>query len=414
VAWAIVVPLLLLFCLPGGAVFLELMRQAFPAAPMHVEDYLKKRIVLSEPPVPPSLAAEYALVAGCTVLVAFGTLSRRPLIRVPAWAVALMGHAALANALSPGKGVVWQVSWLVSGMLIGTAVGVWLGQAPAAGHRLPITPVRLLVLSGVVGCVLLTRFLENASRIALQKRVAAAVERGQGRAIFDDHGFPTLLLRWLDHSGDDDSSKYWRSLATLDLGPRAGDEHLEELIALGLRNLPGLSDLRLRRSQVTDAGLAAFQPMARLRRLSVGSRTTDAGVALLTGLPALEALDLRSTQVCGEGLGHPEAFPCLTFLSLSGSKIDDDGLAQLKGYEQLMFLDLSHTSITGAGFVHLKDLPCLTTLVLMDTPVDDRSIAYLKEMPQLRWLIVDRTRLTSSALRDLQKAHEGLLFVPSR
>jgi len=428
-AWAIVLPLLLLFCVPGGAVLLELVRQAFPHAPLSAAEYLKRRVILSEPAVPPSLVAEYVLVAGCTMLVACGTLSSRPLIRVPAWAVALMGHAALANALSPGKGLVWQLTWLVSGMLIGVAVGVWLGQgtgrgasagngaqAPAAGLRLPITPVRLLVLSGVAGCVLVARFLENYSRIALQKRVAAAVEREKGRAIFDDHSMPTLLLRWLDHTGDEDSDRYWRSLTAVDLGPRAGDEQLEELAALGLRDLPGLSDLRLRRSQVTDAGLAAVQPMTRLRRLSVGSQTTDAGVALLTGLPALEALDLRSTQVCGDGDGlcRPQAFPCLMFLSLSGTKIDDDDLAQLKGYTQLVFLDLSHTSITGAGLVHLKDLPSLTTLVLIDTPVDDGSIAHLSQMPRLRWLFVDRTRLTGPALRKLQEAQRGLLFDTQR
>jgi hypothetical protein len=374
------------------------------------------------------------LVLVSTILVVAGTLSSWAVIRGPAWAMALMGHAALANALSPGKGLVWQITWLVSGAVIGVVLGVWLGpggsrraagvsdaepmaSAPAgpagsAAGRLPITPARLVVLWGVVACVLLVRFLEDSNRVALQSRIAAAVERDEGVALFDDHSVSTLVFRWLDRPAKDESDRFRRSLTSVELGPDARDEQLLELGELGLAELPDLCALHLHRSQVADAGLAAVQPMVRLQRLSLGPGTTDAGLAQLTGLTGLHSLDLRSTQISGDGLRHPKELPGLMILNLNRTKITDADLARLKDCGNLASLYLSGTAVSDAGLAHLKDLPNLFFLELIDTGISDAGIVHLKEIPRLRWLFINKTRLTPAGLIELHKARPDIHVIP--
>ena len=63
-----------------------------------------------------------------------------------------------------------------------------------------------------------------------------------------------------------------------------------------------------------------------------GPKVTDAGLVHLTGLTALERLDLVDTQ------------------------ITDAGLVHLSGLTALEELDLSRTRITGSGLVHLTGL----------------------------------------------------------
>jgi hypothetical protein len=62
----------------------------------------------------------------------------------------------------------------------------------------------------------------------------------------------------------------------------------------------------------------------------IGSEVTDAGLAHLAGLTALEALDLDYTQVTDAGLAHLTGLTALEILFLDNTQVTDVGVAELQ------------------------------------------------------------------------------------
>ena len=87
------------FCLPGGALLVESLRQS---------------TVMGLAP-----ARDIWLTAVAAPLVATLMFSPPRIVCSVGWAIALLGHAALANAISPGKGIIDQLAWLGAGAVIG-------------------------------------------------------------------------------------------------------------------------------------------------------------------------------------------------------------------------------------------------------------------------------------------------------
>ena len=406
-AWTIVAAAATLFCLPGGAVLVDSFKQVWDVAV--------------------SVAVEAILAVVCAMVVSRGLFSRRVVFRSVAWAIALMGQATLANALSPGKTIAWQLTWLGAGAVMGAVIGAWLaprqagagafgggnteGYSPepepdaAPPPERPLMDQRVLMAWGSVVCVLLVLLVRDRYHVAWQESVSATVARSEGNILYDDYGVPTLGFHWFERFPEKTARK---CLRCVELGPAAGDEELAELVEMGLGSLPGLSDLRLRHSRVTDDGLAVVTPMAQLEWLSLGPATTDAGLGHLRGLTGLKWLDLTDTQVSGEGLLQPGPLPALFLLNLTRTKITNDDLPCLKQFPRLGCLDLSGTAVTDEGLVHLKELPSVYTLHLSDTRVTDAGMASLKDVPRLQWLFLHRTRVTQAGLAELWAAKPGL------
>ncbi len=406
--------LLVPFCFPGGAVLAELTRRRSTVAF--------------------SLTVEAIVAVLCTIIVTYCLVSRWTPLRCAGCGLALIGYAAVANLLVPGQTIARQLTWLAVGGVVGIAAGAWLapwkrlqppgraGVEPGADgpsaesdpppHRPPVRVRRLALLAAAVACVLLALSLHDRNRVAAQARIAEAVARCEGRAVFDDHLTPLVVFDRLAHLSPDATQREWTSLSSVELGPSASDGELEELLVLGLHELPDLSELSLRRSQVTDAGLVAMQSMVRLQRLALGPATTDAGLAHVQGLVALQSLDLSGTRITGEGLRLSKDLPDLFILNLSRTGVTDDDLACLKEFPLLSRLQLCDTSITDAGLVHLEDLAELHFLALVGTRVSDAGLAHLKKVPKLRFLLLERTAVTAAARRELVLSRPGLTVYP--
>ena len=365
-----------------------------------------------------------ATVAGLgAVLILWGMFSSRAVFRCAAWALAMMGHAALANALAPGRQVLPQLIWLGSGAALGAVLGAGLvpgrrggrqpspagesgSASPLQAGQGPIDPVPLvpwptLIAWACVACALGGMALRCYRQNVFQDRILQAVSAGQGIAICDDHAIPTLVFRWFDRLA---SKPIHRSLRSIDFGPSVGDEELVRLVDLGLRDLPDLNDLRLNHSRVTDAGLAMVASMERLERLTVAPAMTDGGLVQVQGLRGLKALDLSGSRITGQGLQYSANLPRLYMLTLARTAVTNDDLPRLKTLPQLSCLDLSGTQITDAGLAHLKELPNLCTLLLRQTRVSDAGVVHLKALPRLRWLYLDHTEVTEAGLKDLLHA----------
>ena len=122
----------------------------------------------------------------------------------------------------------------------------------------------------------------------------------------------------------------------------------------------------------------------------IGDQATDASLAHLSGLTALEKLNLMfAEQVTDAGLVHLAGLTALEQLYLSGTQVTDAGLAHLTGLPALRQLDLFGTEVTAAGLVHLQKMPALRRLGLSGYFSSDRltdaDIANLREaLPNVR------------------------------
>ena len=110
-----------------------------------------------------------------------------------------------------------------------------------------------------------------------------------------------------------------------------------------------------------------------------GPEVTDASLAHLAGLTALELLILDGTQVTDAGLAHLSGLTALKELRLDFTQVTDAGLAHLTGLTALKALDLIGTQVTDAGLAHFAGLAALETLDLAGTQVTDAGVAALRK-----------------------------------
>ena len=108
---------------------------------------------------------------------------------------------------------------------------------------------------------------------------------------------------------------------------RFGDAQLRELAAVG----EDLALLDLRRTAVTDAGLAALANMPNLRRLQLQETSTgDAGLIGIKTLPNLEVLNLYDTHVTDQGVAALASLKKLKRLYVWRTAVTDAGEAALR------------------------------------------------------------------------------------
>jgi len=124
---------------------------------------------------------------------------------------------------------------------------------------------------------------------------------------------------------------------------------------LGPDYFQSVREVRLHVTQVSDAGLAHLKGLTALEVLYLDHTFVgDAGLAHLKGLTALETLDLDNTQVSDAGLAHLKGLTALERLYLDGTQISDAGLAHLKGLTALERLYLDGTQVSDAGIADLR------------------------------------------------------------
>jgi uncharacterized membrane protein/mono/diheme cytochrome c family protein len=103
----------------------------------------------------------------------------------------------------------------------------------------------------------------------------------------------------------------WLDVNARILGKAFGDRELAQLAPIA----PAVQWLDLGTTAITDAGLAALQPMRHLERLHLDqSGVTDAGLARLSALKKLAYLNLRGTAVTDHGLVALRVLPRLRAL----------------------------------------------------------------------------------------------------
>jgi len=128
---------------------------------------------------------------------------------------------------------------------------------------------------------------------------------------------------------------------------------------------------------------AAGKHLARMKQLKVlwvgMSRRpiTDAGVAALAGLTALEELDLQGGPVSDAGVAALKPLKQLRTLYLAGnredgaSRITDASIETLLGFAKLQYLGVQNTWMTADGVRRLVELPALKDLSVSSRSLPD-------------------------------------------
>ena len=130
-----------------------------------------------------------------------------------------------------------------------------------------------------------------------------------------------------------------------------GDRDLAEVVD----RFPGLKDLLLGRTDITDAGLVELQRCRNLESLSLqGLPITGRGLKHLATHRDLVFLDLSGTRVTDADLEFLTCFPNLEELRLCDTPVSDAGLAHLGQHDNLAFVALTGTDVTNEGVSHLQ------------------------------------------------------------
>ncbi len=163
-------------------------------------------------------------------------------------------------------------------------------------------------------------------------------------------------------------------------------------------------------NSLTDAGLAALEPLRELEALSVdgyGTRITTAGLVHLGRLTRLRSVRLGESRV--DSLDPLIPLAGLEHLDLSGSKVDDAGLAAIGSLPRLKDLELMETPVTDAGLASLRDCANLKEISLDGTRVGNEGLIMLaRKMPSLESIGVRRTLVTPEGVKAAEAVRPGL------
>lgn len=154
------------------------------------------------------------------------------------------------------------------------------------------------------------------------------------------------------------------------------ESRVQDVDLVVLQKLTTIDAISLNGTSVSDAGIAHFKDLPKLRRISLrDSQITDLGLSALAELKQIQYLELDGTQVTDGGLQAIKTLPHLHVLSLSRTSITDDGLSTLAEMKTLIALALADTKVTNRGLKSLTVLPVLRMLDLRGTAVTDEGVA---------------------------------------
>jgi len=164
---------------------------------------------------------------------------------------------------------------------------------------------------------------------------------------------------------------------------------------------------------LSDAEVAHIDRTLRINKLKLtGPRVTNAALATLPELAAVNLLSIEQTQITNAGL-ELLATVKLRSLRLWQGSLDDAALKQIKRLANLEFLDLEGTDAGGAELGQLKDLDKLHTLAL-GSATQDAQLEILASFSALRALDLRGCQtLTDAAVAPLQAlANLQTLWLP--
>ncbi len=245
---------------------------------------------------------------------------------------------------------------------------------------------------------------------------------------------------WVSASGADDlsflSSLDPNALFSLDLWR----SRVEDSQARHIAHATGLQELIIRDTKLTSVGLSQLSALRDLRILHCSayrpnrelefqndnasddpfapSKDRDRGVweygfddtslQVISQMPELLSLQLRSNPISYKSLLHIGRLKKLQFLALREMEIADRGLELLRNLEQLEYLSFGvyedGAPITDIGASKIAFIPNLKTLELNGSKITVDGLRHLSRMPKLESLNVENVDVAPSDLSVLAES----------
>lgn len=220
--------------------------------------------------------------------------------------------------------------------------------------------------------------------------------------------FKTTFVCFVDHESglDDESLKNLLGLDSLKRFVLYDNHRVTDAGIALLKGLPSLEHLDLRDTRLSDDGLKLFIEFGQLESLVLmGNQFTDEGIGHLDGCKRLRTLQMRLPRMTDKALtGISGLLTRLESLEIGGSQVTDAGLAQLTGLSQIETLGLNSLAISDDGLKHLQGLRNLKVLNLAQTPISNDGLVHLQRLTNLVELVLNETQVTETDVAELQLA----------
>ena len=168
-----------------------------------------------------------------------------------------------------------------------------------------------------------------------------------------------------------------------------------------LRQIPGLQQVNLTKTGISDAGMFHISKLESVEVLLLGGAdVSDEGIELLGQLSNLKQLNLTMTGVSDRSMSILKQMTQLEFLWLEGTDVSDDGVGSIAEIKSLQLLDLCRSTITDTGLAHLGSLPDLEELNLSGCQeLTSAGLVGLSGSQKLEWLGLDSTCIDDEGIR---------------
>jgi len=194
------------------------------------------------------------------------------------------------------------------------------------------------------------------------------------------------------------------SLLEEELNPSNGAYDLDDAGLAFLTRLKDLRALELGACRVSGKAFSALAGMKDLERITLcGPSFNDEAMVELQKTNRLKRLILVDTSVTDKGFQSMGPLASLEVLSLVRPKVTSESFAVIGKCNSLKHLSVSNVPLGGDALHHLVGLDALNHLNLETTRVADEGLQYLSQLPSLREVSLDYCPINNDGLRHLGK-----------
>lgn len=172
-----------------------------------------------------------------------------------------------------------------------------------------------------------------------------------------------------------------------------------------LKDLQKLEEIYLAKTLIDDKALQTLTTFPKLKKIRLAqNQISNEGLAALAKMPQLVELDLSENSLLSDpGMQHLTGLKAMQKLNLWRVALTDAGVEPLQGLTNMEWLNLDNTQVTDAGLKYLKDMHKLEFLHLGSTPVSDAGLPALEGLTSLKELTITRTAVSREGVKELKK-----------
>ena len=194
------------------------------------------------------------------------------------------------------------------------------------------------------------------------------------------------------------------SLSEEELNPSNGAYDLDDVGLAFLTRLKDLRALELGACRVSGKAFSALAGIKNLERITLsGPSFNDEAMVELQKTNRLKRLILVDTSITDTGFRRMGPLASLEYLFLLRPKVTADSFAVIGKCNSLKHLSVSNVPLGGDALHHLVGLDALTTLSLENTRVADEGLQYLSQLPSLCEVTLSECPINNDGLRHLGK-----------